>query len=103
MKKPQHISGTIKEVFENLSASEEAGPGKKDDIYYKWEKAAGKTAARHSSPAGLKDKILTVNVDSTVWIYQLRLKEASILRKIGNSFKGHEIEKIRFRSGEVEK
>ena len=97
-KKPSHISQTIKEVFENIDPGGTAGAGK-DNILSAWYKAAGSKAAKHSSPAALKDETLLVNVDSTAWIYQLRLKEQDLLKKISRLLKKQKIQKIRFRAG----
>ncbi len=102
MRKTSHISETIKEVFENISKTDTAGTSK-DDILSAWQRAVGVKAAKHSSPVGLKDKTLIVNVDSTVWIYQLRLKEADILKKMRKQLKKPGVEKIRFRAGEIAK
>ncbi len=102
MQKALHIGDAIKAVFENIERSRVGGAGR-PDIFYVWGKAAGEKAARHSSPAGLKDKTLVVNVDSTAWIYQLRLQEEMLLGKIKKLIKSNDIEKIRFRTGEITK
>lgn len=100
--KPSHISQTIKEVFENIDQAGAIGISK-EDIASFWCEAAGAKAARHSSPAGLKGKTLIVNVDSTIWIYQLRLKEQGLLKRMTRLLKkkDKDIEKIRFRAGET--
>ena len=100
MQKTPHISEAIKEVFKNID--ETNAPGiTKNDILSAWQKAAGTKAAKHSSPASLKEKTLIVNVDSTVWIYQLRLKEQELLKKIKRLLKKMDVERIRFRAGEL--
>jgi len=98
---PSHISRTIKEVFENIEQAKATGVSK-NDIYLLWHKAVGAKAAKHSIPAFIKDKTLFVNVDSTAWIYQLRLKEQDLLKKINRLLKKQKIQKIRFRAGEIE-
>jgi len=97
-----HISQAIKEVFEGIDKINSTGPSK-SDILSAWHKAAGPKAAKHTSPAALKDKTLLVNVDSTVWMYHLRLKEAVLLKKIDRllKLKGQNIQRIRFRAGEI--
>ncbi len=102
MQKALHIRDTVKAVFENIERVRVGGTDKLD-IFCVWEKAAGGKAAKHSSPAGLKDKTLVVNVDSTAWIYQLRLQEESLLSKIKKLARNNSIEKIRFRTGEIAK
>ena len=99
-----HISQAIKEVFEDIDKINPTGPSK-TDILSAWHKVAGPKAAKHTSPAALKDKTLLVNVDSTVWMYHLRLKEAVLLKKIDRllKLKGQNIQRIRFRAGETKK
>ena len=101
IRKPSHISDTIKEVFENLDQTNKTGVGK-DNVCLAWERAAGKTAARHSAPVSLRNKTLIVSVDSTVWMYQLRLQNAGLLKKINKQLKSHSVESIRLRAGEIE-
>ena len=91
--RPSHISQTIKDVFKNIG---------QDDIFSAWHKAAGPKATKHSRPVLIRDKTLLVNVDSTTWIYQLRLKEQTLLKKLGRLLERQKIQKIRFRAGEVE-
>ena len=98
MRKPSHIGQTIKEVFEVIDKTT-TGTSKKD-ISSAWARAAGAKAAAHSEPAGLKNKTLLVSVDSTVWIYHLRLKKKKLLKKIGALLEGQEIEEIKFRAGQ---
>ena len=100
MQKSPHISEAIKEAFKNIDKT--GTPGiTRDDISSAWQKAAGAKAVKHSNPARLKEKTLIVNVDSTAWIYQLRLKEQGLLKKINRLLKKTQVERIRFRAGEL--
>jgi predicted nucleic acid-binding Zn ribbon protein len=96
--KPSHISQVVKDIFGELDKAGVSNPDKVD-ISTVWVKAAGQKAARHSSPASLRNKTLLVSVDSSAWIYQLRLKEQELIKKMAKLLNKQEIEKIRFRAG----
>ncbi|MFH0732830.1 MAG: DUF721 domain-containing protein [Candidatus Omnitrophota bacterium] len=99
-KKPSHISDAVKEVIGGIDKTANTG---KYDIYDAWRKAAGEQAAKHSSPALIRNNDLVINVDSTMWIYQLRTKESELIKNMAALLKSDKIKKIRFRAGEVEK
>ncbi|MBN1405878.1 MAG: DUF721 domain-containing protein [Candidatus Omnitrophica bacterium] len=97
---PEHIGSALKGLFEEMHRANEAGLTK-EAVVSAWVAAAGKKAAKHSSPAQLKGKTLLVNVDSSVWIYQLRLQEKEIVKKMNRLITTKEVEKIKFRSAEI--
>lgn len=101
-RKATHIANTIKDIFKDIDERGAAGP-QKGSVLLAWERAVGQKGAQHSEPASLKNKVLTINVDSSVWIYQFRLKEKDILKKLNRTLKEHPIETIRFRSGEIKR
>lgn len=72
----------------------------KEAIKGAWEKAAGREAGNHSSPARIRGKILIVNVDSPIWIYQLNLKKAEIEKKLNRLIGRKPPLSIRLRAGE---
>ena len=99
MNKPNHISDTIKEVFESIDKTNSPGVSKKN-ILASWETVVGEKAAAHSKPIELRGETLLVSVDSAVWIYQLRLKEKELLKKLKTLLGVEGIKKIRLRAGQ---
>ena len=87
-------------IFEQITQNDTT---KEEDIYTIWKKAAGEKAVRHSIPINIKENTLIVNVDSTAWIYQLKLKQDQILKKLTKIPTTEKIKKIRFRAGEIDK
>jgi predicted nucleic acid-binding Zn ribbon protein len=68
-----------------------------------WEKAAGKKAAKHTRPVGLRRASLTVNVDSSSWLFELTLKKRAILEKLQAKLEGEKLKAIRFRIGDIKR
>ncbi len=65
-----------------------------------WRSAVGGKASKHSKVAGFKNGALIVNVDNSMWIYELTLKKEKVLERLrGDGLK--EIKDIRFRIGEL--
>ncbi|MBU0759852.1 MAG: DUF721 domain-containing protein [Candidatus Omnitrophica bacterium] len=97
-KRPEDIKGIIDKVINRL---EKRGPGKKEKILAVWQKVAGSKAASHSRPIGIKRRILTVEADSSTWIYSLSLKKREMLKNLQWELKEEGIKDIRFRMGDI--
>jgi len=100
MKKvPTAIKEVLKKAIEQIDKKQQ-GQVSKEEIARYWESAAGKEASRHSSPAQFKGKTLLINVDSSIWIYQLNIKKKKIEEKLSRLLKHKAPVKIRLRAGE---
>lgn len=97
-KRPEGIKGIIGKVISRL---EKRGPDKKEKTLKAWHKTAGEPAAAHSRPVSIKRKIITIEVDSSTWLYNLSLRKGSILKALQAELKEEEIKSIRFRMGDV--
>lgn len=95
---PQPIRDILKTTLGEMVAGKDSLS--KEDINEAWEKAAGKAAGNHSSPARIRGKVLIVNVDSPIWIYQLNLKRAEIEKKLNRLIGRKAPLSIRLRAGE---
>jgi len=95
------VKDILKRLFEKIEGGNEDGvaPG---DIMKAWPEVAGKQAAQHSRPTGLKSKTLRVVVDSSSWLYELSTEKKEILKRFTKEFGEGKIEDIRFRIGEIE-
>ena len=97
-RKPEDIKGIVGKVIGKI---EKQGPGKKEKVVASWKRAAGERAASHSRPVSIKQQVLTIEVDSSTWLYTLNLKRASILKDIKNALREYKVEDIRFRIGDI--
>lgn len=96
-KNPEYIKGIIGSVINKI---EKRGPGKKEKVFKAWQKVAGQAAASHSRPASIKRKILTIEVDSSTWLYNFSLKKKGMVKDIQKEL-GEEVRDIRFRMGDI--
>lgn len=94
----ENISGSIEKVLQDLAIKQK---NKGAQIYSNWEKIAGKSLAKHSSPSDLRNKVLFVNVENSAWMYMLRLKQARILENIKAVIDTQDIQDIKLRIGKV--
>ena len=102
MKRRTGHTEDIKDILRKIVKKiEEQGLGKKEKISQAWEKAAGERAILHSRPVSLTRKILTVEVDSSTWLYSLSLKKRFILKDIKKELERYKIDDIRFRMGNI--
>ena len=97
--KPVSIKDILVSAIEGITAKQE-NQLCKEDIEKFWEDAAGKEASRHSRPVRLKGRSLIINVDSSVWVYQLNIKKKAIEQKLSKMLKHKSPLKISLRVGE---
>lgn len=96
--KPEGIGGIINQVIGKLDTKTH---GRREEIVAAWHKAVEPEAGSHAKPVAIKKNILTVEVDSSAWLYVLSLKKRGILGAMGKTLGGAGIEDIRFRMGEM--
>jgi predicted nucleic acid-binding Zn ribbon protein len=99
--KIEPIKDTVKRVIKNLSQKSSSGPSN-IDLIKAWEQAAGKRIKQHTKPVNIKDGVLTVNVDSSSWLFELKTKyKQKIIDKLDKKLKENKIEQIRFKIGDI--
>ncbi|MDO8283030.1 MAG: DUF721 domain-containing protein [Thermodesulfovibrionia bacterium] len=64
-----------------------------------WPKLVGKTIAAHTSPEAIKDKQLTITVDTPQWMHHLGFFKEEISEKL----KQYDMTEIRFKLGRLSK
>ncbi len=96
--KPEEIGGVINQVIKKLDAKTH---GQREDVVKAWQDAIDEAAATHTKPVAIKKNILTIEVDSSAWLYVLSLKKKSILAAMQKSAGKEKVEDIRFRMGEI--
>ena len=87
----EHISQTLKGVIKGI-AEKQSSPA--NEAFRLFKASLASRERRHVKCSVLKNGVLTVNVDSSVWLYQLSFKKEDLLKKIG-------IKDIRFRIGDL--
>lgn len=87
----EHIKQTLQSVFKNI---EKKGSGQSAKAFRLFLSSLKKAERKHVKCTYLRQGILSVNVDSSAWLYQLNLKKGSLLNKLG-------LKDIRLRIGEV--
>ena len=97
-KRPEDIRGILNKVIEKI---EKQGPGKKEKILQAWQGVAGEKASGHTRPVNIRRNVLTIEVDSSTWLYELSLKKRSILKDIKKELTQYKIKDIRFRMGDI--
>nr|WP_228452388.1 DciA family protein [Rathayibacter toxicus] len=71
------------------------------DLISSWTAIAGEETAKHSTPVGVVDGVLTVVCESTAWSTQLRLMRIEITNHIAVNFPHAGISSIRFQGPDV--
>lgn len=66
------------------------------DLLNSWSAIAGAETAKHSTPLGIDDGVLTVQCESTAWATQLRLMRVEIMTRIATKFIEAGVVSIRF-------
>lgn len=61
-----------------------------------WTEIAGAETAKHSTPVGIEDGVLTVQCESTAWATQLRMMRVDIMTHIATRYPDAGITSIRF-------
>lgn len=99
-KKPkiEGIGNIIKAVIKRLDVESH---GFKEDILKAWQKVNEKKALAHTRPIVIRRKILTIEVDSSAWLYELNLKKKGLLTEMQKLLGKDKVEDIRFRMGEI--
>lgn len=93
------MGNVLEKVLKKLGLERRAREAR---IAQEWGRIVGEKIARHSAPVGVRGRTLIVNVDSSVWLAELRqfFKE-KMLEQIHRELGEKRIRDIRFRIGEV--
>lgn len=68
-----------------------------------WDGTVGAGIAKHALPESIKGGILTVTVDSPVWMHQLSMMAPGLIEKINTVMGADAVADIKFRSGKLER
>ncbi|MCX5687727.1 MAG: DUF721 domain-containing protein [Candidatus Omnitrophica bacterium] len=97
-KKPEEIGLIISQLIKKLDTKTH---GSIEEIVQAWQNTIEAKAISHTKPVAIKKNILTIEVDSSTWLYFLSLKKKNILESMKKILGKGKIEDIRFRIGEI--
>lgn len=87
----EHIRETLSGIIKDI---EKKKTGKNNNLFMLFKKNLENKERGHAKCAVFSRGVLTVNVDSSAWLFRLSLKKEKLLKKLG-------LRDIRFRIGEV--
>jgi predicted nucleic acid-binding Zn ribbon protein len=90
---PHGLGETISSLTAQLGWN---SPMAQSDLLASWTELAGAETAKHSTPAGIDEGVLTVHCESTAWATQLRMMRVEIMTHIAQKFPDAGIASIRF-------
>jgi len=65
-----------------------------------WAKAIGEAGAKHAKPMDIREGVLIVHVDSSIWLHKLTMEKMKILAQIKNELGESQVKDIKLRIGE---
>jgi predicted nucleic acid-binding Zn ribbon protein len=95
-RRPEHIGSILKQLFQdqkwenNIEASLPL---------LRWQEIVGSQLARQTQPEFLKDGVLQVRVENSVWLNHLRFLAEELRQKLNEELPSLEIKELRFRQG----
>ncbi len=92
----QHISSVLLRLGNDLGLQERM---LLQQIEESWQETFGKPISLHTSPSDLKDAELTINVDSPVWLQQLKFLQPMMLKKLDK----YHLKSIKLRLGKIKR
>lgn len=76
---------------------------KRPDVHNKldavWKNLLTEQERKHAKLNGIKEGVLSVSVDSPAWLYQLRTRQAKILKQLKEDIP--DVKSIRFKIGSI--
>ena len=91
------IKDILKTVFEKIESGKTYT---REDVEAQWLKMVGEPGFKHSRPIVFKKNILTVSVDSSVWLHELSMQKRKILKGLQKELGKDKISEIQFKIGE---
>lgn len=84
----ERICSTVDKVLRQLKEKKEQNPE------IKLKKCLTKKELQHIKLCNIKHQVVTINVDSSAWLYAINFKKAEIIEQLG-------VKDIRLRLGEI--
>lgn len=91
-----NIKDIVNTVIGNMASQNPDEHNKAERI---WENLLNEKELRHTKVIGIKEDTLFVCVDSPAWMYQMRIRQMSILKQFKEDVPG--VKRIRFKMGKI--
>jgi hypothetical protein len=98
-KDPEHIGVILKQLFRDREWEKHLQVSL---LLLRWQELVGPQIAKQSQPEYLKDEVLQVRVENSVWLNHLRFLEEELRRKLNKKLSPQKVKEIRFRQGPLE-
>ncbi|MDP1853649.1 MAG: DciA family protein [Candidatus Omnitrophota bacterium] len=98
MSRPIALRDIVTEVMQGLGVDKKS---KKEGVVEVLGRFLGRKASGHIKAQHYQNQKLVINVDSSVWLYKLKLEEKIILDKLNNALPELGIKEVVFRLGRV--
>ena len=99
-RRPEHIGSILKQLFQDQkweNSIEASLP------FLRWQEIVGSQLAKQTQPEYLKDGVLQVRVENSVWLNHLRFLGEELRQKLNQELPSLEIKELRFRQGTLSK
>ncbi len=91
------VGEVLRKILPKLGLEQQV---RQSQIVEDWEKIVGATVARHARPVALRDGLLTIAVDNSMWLSELsRYQKPLLLRKVRQHLGAATVKDILFRVG----
>ena len=98
-KEAKHVKGILDGILSKLETSTRKG----NAVSEAWAEAADEKTRAHARPVSIKNGVLTVVVQDSVWLYKLLLEKQKLLEKFNEKYAGRKkAADMRFRVGASE-
>jgi len=94
MKNAASVATLLKEIFRHRGYDSKI---EEHRAFVLWDKIVGEQIATRTRPVRIRDGVMHVQVDHTVWMQQLQLLKPKILEKLRRAVPGTEIRDLFFR------
>ena len=98
-KDPEHIGAILKQLFREQEWEKHLEASR---LLLRWQELVGPKVAEQSQPEFLKDGVLQVRVENSVWLNHLRFLEQELRQKLNKKLSPQKIKEIRFRQGPLD-
>ncbi len=93
-RKPERIGNILPDVIRNLGLDSKLEEVELEKL---WGTVVGERIAAVSRPRGIRDGVLTVEVDTSAWMQELSFRKKQIIDLVRKKFSRLEVRDIRFR------
>ena len=98
-KTPEHIGVILEQLFHDREWEVHRQVSL---LLLRWQELVGSKIAEQSQPEFLKDGVLQVRVENSVWLNHLRFLGEELRQKLNEKLSPQELEEIRFRQGPLD-